>query len=336
MKVSKKWLIIALFTLMVIFIWSEVDKNPIETNDLDLGYLLKSKDFSSLEKLLAYDSLGTIENYEFPLRELSSHDDLIKVAGQGYIHSLKLLIQELDINYLNHDSFTPLMMAARNGFYQCVKILLEAGADVDKPDEDGLTPLRYAVLFEHLDVAKYLLKHSANVDVRDRYLWTPLLSAVANNNTKLTKLLLQYNANPQLKTSRGEYALIKAIYHQNHEIVNLLIQNGADVNVKDMRYNYPAIFWAVETGKRDLVKPFLENQDDLDIQGDKFGETVLMRAVTLGFKDIVQDLITAGANLKITDHSGRDAVSYAVELENIELENVLRNLGVSNENESQN
>lgn len=76
---------------------------------------------------------------------------------------------------------TPLMFAARQGCAECVKILLDADADVDMADPEGVTPLIVAISNFHFDIAAQLLDAGANPDKWDWWGRTPLYLAVDLN-----------------------------------------------------------------------------------------------------------------------------------------------------------
>eukprot|EP00798_Chlamydomonas_sp_ICE-L_P022308 gene22308-biopygen30990 len=62
---------------------------------------------------------------------------------------------------------TPLFEAARHGHVECIKALLDSGADVNIKDIDGITPLQGAALHGHDECVKALLGHDADVNVKD-------------------------------------------------------------------------------------------------------------------------------------------------------------------------
>lgn len=58
---------------------------------------------------------------------------------------------------------TPLIEAARRGHLDTVKVLVEAGADVNLQGEAWYGPLHCAAYGGHLDTVKYLLEHGASL-----------------------------------------------------------------------------------------------------------------------------------------------------------------------------
>ena len=57
--------------------------------------------------------------------------------------------------------------AAREGHANCVKLLLEAGADMDKRDKRGCTPLHNAAKNGHAACGQLLLDAGADATVRN-------------------------------------------------------------------------------------------------------------------------------------------------------------------------
>ena len=73
---------------------------------------------------------------------------------------------------------TPLLYAARAGCLGCVKTMVEAGADKDRPNPDGMTPMIMALDNGYPEVAHYLLERGANPHTWDWWGRTPLYVAV--------------------------------------------------------------------------------------------------------------------------------------------------------------
>ena len=80
---------------------------------------------------------------------------LSRAAWNGHIDIEKILIEAgADVNKQDRDGQTALYRAAWNGHNDIAKILIEAGADVSKQDNDGLTALSKAPWNGHIDIAK--------------------------------------------------------------------------------------------------------------------------------------------------------------------------------------
>jgi len=83
---------------------------------------------------------------------------------------MKLLLDAgADINKRNRIGWTPLHAAVYNDNEACTKLLLEAGADKDKADNDGLTALSLAAKKGYYEIVNLLLYVTYN-DIADKVL----------------------------------------------------------------------------------------------------------------------------------------------------------------------
>jgi len=88
------------------------------------------------------------------------------------------ITSEPRVQYRPTGGLTPLLYAARAGCLGCVKAMLDAGADKDRPNPDGMTPMMMALDNGYSAVAQYLLDHGANPHTWDWWGRTPLYIAV--------------------------------------------------------------------------------------------------------------------------------------------------------------
>ncbi len=98
----------------------------------------------------------------------------------------------------DENGFTPLHLAAANGYRGMVDFLLTTKADVNARDDSGSTPLHQAAAAEgeHSDIVEVLLGHKANVDAADQQGLTPLHYALLADNPDVAMTLLRHRANP--------------------------------------------------------------------------------------------------------------------------------------------
>jgi ankyrin repeat protein len=75
---------------------------------------------------------------------------------------------------------TALHAACTWGDPRAVRLLVEAGAEVDKLGEMKCTPLYLAIMLGRSDIAEYLVRRGANADIRSDFGDTPRERAQAN------------------------------------------------------------------------------------------------------------------------------------------------------------
>lgn len=101
----------------------------------------------------------------------------------------------VDLNIRNFEGITPLQMAVQCGSYDSVKLLLEAGADVNTQEgKNGRTALYFAAEKNDLRVAKLLLENGADPALSSYSGCTPAQAATGLNRLEIAQLLDSYNA----------------------------------------------------------------------------------------------------------------------------------------------
>lgn len=139
----------------------------------------------------------------------------INPAGQTGLHlalqepspkTASILIgwQKTDVNKLNAQGESPLMLAAIKGQADLAAELIAKKADVNKT---GWTPLHYAASAGQVEVITLLLENSAYIDAESPNRTTPLMMAARYGSIDSVKLLLDQDADPELKNQQGLTAL---------------------------------------------------------------------------------------------------------------------------------
>ena len=109
-----------------------------------------------------------------------------------------------NVNALNANGESPLMMAALKGHLDIAAALIRKNADVNKT---GWAPLHYAASNGHLAVISLLLEHHAYIDAESPNGTTPLMMAAQYGTAASVKLLLEAGADPLLKNQQGLTAI---------------------------------------------------------------------------------------------------------------------------------
>lgn len=117
--------------------------------------------------------------------------------------SVEAISELLDTTYVSVNSaFEQFNLGGASALYAAcmqnridlIRLLIERGADVDKPRIDGTTPLFCATSNGLAGIAKELIAAGADVNHQAHDGRTPLVSAASNNQIKLAKLLIANGA----------------------------------------------------------------------------------------------------------------------------------------------
>ncbi|MBD3813057.1 MAG: ankyrin repeat domain-containing protein [Betaproteobacteria bacterium] len=120
--------------------------------------------------------------------------------------------------------FTPLGTAALQGQVRIVRLLLKAGADVDRKSNDGNTPIIAATLMHRTDVVRELLAYHPDMTIWNREGRVSLGIAVEQGDTDIVTMMLAAGVDPNLMDRNGNRPLFWAGDRQ--DIATMLVARG--------------------------------------------------------------------------------------------------------------
>jgi ankyrin repeat protein len=182
-----------------------------------------------------------------------------------------------------------------------VKLLLARGADVNAQANDGRTALYLAAAQRNSGtVLELLLDKGAKPDLATTNGRTPLMAAASSGEVAMMQKLIDRKANVNAVSGTGSVALMDAAGSRNTEAVALLLRHGADVNARTKR-NQTALATAATFGSEDMVKMLLDRGADLNVR-DERGYSPLMYAAYSEAQPagIVKMLLAKGAERNVT------------------------------------
>jgi uncharacterized protein len=229
---------------------------------LDHGAEVNSKESWRGQTALMW---ATAENHPAVVQVLVDHGAEVNTVSSVFDFSgMKPKPGDVPMHF-PRGGFTALLFAARGGFTDCARILLDQGADIKIADPDGTSALVLAIINGHFDTAAFLLDRKADpnaadnmgraalfaaIDMRDLYasnrpaprdsgkvepmdLIKMLLDHGADVNAKLTKLIppravLDF---PDMMMGEGATPFLRAAKSADVALMQLLLEHGADPKV---------------------------------------------------------------------------------------------------------
>ena len=207
---------------------------------------------------------------------------------------------------------TPLHVAAEHGVLEKVKILLDAGAQINAKDSFFLnTPLHLHLAGTqcHTEMIKLLLNAGAQINATDRFLNTPLHVTGVKGYTEAAHELLNAGAQTEAVNQNQFTPLHLALLNRHHQVVKVLIKAGAQIEAKDAFGNTP-LHLAGEKGLTEGVQALLNAGAQIEaVNQNQY--TPLHYAALKGYVEVVQLLLGAGAQIGAKDHSQHTPLHYA-------------------------
>lgn len=202
-------------------------------------------------------------------RKMKRNDEACSAIMCGDVGTIRRLLAEgLPVNELIDRNHTPLELAVSERQVAIVRVLIEAGADVNAGD--GWTPLIRAAMEHHLPIVQALLAAGADVHRLDEDGCSALACATTNKSAAALKVvetliaagargdaaaltLASESGSPAIlravvaagadvnEVSRWGTALIRAVDEKRQDNVEALLALGADVNLRvgSDHHNYP-------------------------------------------------------------------------------------------------
>ncbi len=135
-------------------------------------------------------------------------DNIYDAALQGDIATVRGFLDEgFDVNRLDIDKRSLLMLAGFNGHTELCRMLIEKGAEVDVRDSNGRTALMFASTGPFVETVRLLLESGADpkaVDQSERF--TALMHAAAEGQLGVVQVLLEHGADKSVKDVDGDTA----------------------------------------------------------------------------------------------------------------------------------
>ena len=155
------------------------------------------------------------------------------------------------------DGASALLLAAKRGELDMVRILLDRGADASmKIDAKGNTPLHYASATGNFGFAVQLLHHLKDFDQKNILEQTPLHVAVAAGHEYLACELIKCGAWPDSIDRHGNTPMHLAARNGNDALLKRLHDVGSSLSMRN-RNGYTPLLEAAKQGRLSSMRLLL-------------------------------------------------------------------------------
>ena len=291
-----------------------------------------------------------------------------RAIHDGDVAKVRDLLKDAQLDRLDSQGYTPLMVAAATDQEHIVNHLIRRGASMKISGPKGDTAFHLACRHGGVDVASIFLKHAELLDVRGAEGRTPLMSSIRGSRADTAKLLLDSTGNVEASDEDGKTALHYAAMKGQTEVVRLLIidrganqdrttkkkgwtplhyaaqrwhpkvvellgKNGADCNAltsKEDGARSAIHLVLLKSGRTRCITLLMRYGADID-QPDGAGKTPLHRAAQHGEPDSIKWLVSKKANLeaRTRDIDQRTPLHIAVEARRLEIAKILLDAGAN-------
>jgi uncharacterized protein len=191
----------------------------------------------------------------------------------------KLLQAGADPNQAKVTGVTPLMLCANLGVTSAVRDLIKKGADVNASENtENQTALMWAAAERHPQVVKLIADAGANVNAKSRIIPEPKPYIIDDENLVFGR---NYPVTIRFPEFTGGFtALYFAAQQADMESARILLDAGADINAANKEYGTPLII-ALTSGHEDMARFLLDNGANPNVK-DGWGITPLHYALHKG------------------------------------------------------
>ncbi len=154
---------------------------------------------------------------------------LIVACQHGNEDILRVLLEAgADVNVTGPEDIPALSICAGHSPPGVVAQMLTLGATVDRTDANGQTPLMWAARHARAETVDLLIERGAEVNKTTSAGFTPLLFAVKSGDSSIARALVEAGGDTGHTTPDGTTLIQLAMYQENYEFAEWLIETTAD------------------------------------------------------------------------------------------------------------
>lgn len=254
----------------------------VQTNCWEIVQAMKNLDIDMNAPILEFD-------------ETALHHACI----HGYVELARILISlpNIDLDKLAEDNYT-LLHSAASGFRpaEILRLFIPFlnASNLNIQSRRGLAAVHHATLRKSSEALKVLLDAGANINIQDDFRQTALHLAVKEENPSLAiiQTLLDAGADPNIQDEEGSTALHIVMNKYDLDSIKSLLNVSTDPNFQDPT-NFTASHIDLETENMQIIKALLAKKNINPNLPNREGLTPLHKAIEIGtslFLDVAEHL----------------------------------------------
>ena len=284
----------------------------------------------------------TFVNFQVKMPSSSVKVEMIDAALRNDVDEVVRLVRRLMPDDLNTSMLRSIQLTNNA---EILRVLLDAGADINFQDMEGRTAVFQAVKYARSDMLHLLIERGCDINIGkynqsnclhlaakrsdeeiirqlidaghelDSVNWggnTALLIACRFCQKEVVLRLLRAGAHVDIANKLGHYPLHYSAFSGDIILVDLLLGRGANPDVQT-HLGITPIMLAAERRHCKVVEVLAARSSNLAHREQLYGGSVMHWAVSSGCKQCVEHLIDCCARSCMLDHSGRTPLLQAVQ-----------------------
>ena len=231
----------------------------------------------------------------------------------------------LDVNAINEDNQTPLIVALLTSNQQAITTLVQAHADSTLvPPGEEKSPIEIAIDKNNIPALNVMLNHIEPSKLNHQNPGTgqtPLTYAISKGNDIAVSILLSLQANPTFPNSTGQTPLAMAEASGNEDIIRKL-QESIKRN-KQEESAPEKVFEAILHNNQEALVAVLKHHPNAVNALNSKKETPLIAALVQKNNELVKVLLAHSPNANLATSTGQSPLALAVATNNIDAINLL-------------
>ena len=159
---------------------------------------------------------------------------IVREAALGNADSVRNLAKSgADVNAVDENGDTAVVVASANGHKEAVTALIELGANINQSDGKGETAIAAAIRAQNSEMVKTLYEKGADLNQAVKSGETPLMLASQLGLGDIAQFLTQAGVDLNAKGLNGKTAMYIAVAAGALQLAQIIIKAGADAEAAD-------------------------------------------------------------------------------------------------------